>query len=662
VHRLGGSILALALLACGDAASEVSSTRAVEAAAPASGAGDEGGAGLDPAARSPNALAAVRSPNALAAVRSPSALTLLARGEVGRGGAVVLGRLGDRDVALVGDADTHALLAIDLDARSVLSTTPLAGTPSSILITSSGGVLVALRDVSTVEVFDAPSESTAPFARSARVEVPAEPVALATSPGGDVVVVSRWAHVLTTLHGDALEPRTSLDLPRDPVAITWSQDGAHAYVAHAVGGIATEIDAASMAEPRAVAIASHRTVDEGSCGVAFGVRHHPQTFDQSYAILTDASGAILVPGTLVDPIPVVDGLTAGYGGQWWSREPSATFTIASLSERDDAVTLRPSPARGLADCLLPRGAALDPKRQRLLVSCLGRDELVAFPLVDKLGVARASVKWQVPAGPMALAVDASRDVAVVWSDFAGVVTLVSLSDAAAPLVTIPVPTHRGLSAELERGRRLFHDASTSRTAFDGRACASCHLDGRDDAITWTTHDGPRQTPMLMGRLAGTAPFGWAGEHRSLDRHFEAIRERFGGTGFDAGERSALLGYVRSLTPPSEHARADDAPDAPELARGAALFESFEVGCARCHSGELATDRERHDLGTTTLHELARAIDTPSLRFVGRSAPYLHNGRFATVRALLWATDGKMGSVKQLSPEDFDALVRYVESR
>ena len=54
-----------------------------------------------------------------------------------------------------------------------------------------------------------------------------------------------------------------------------------------------------------------------------------------------------------------------------------------------------------------------------------------------------------------------------------------------------------------------------RISHDGRACASCHPDGRDDSITWATPNGPRRSIMLSGRIADTAPFSWSGTEQTL---------------------------------------------------------------------------------------------------------------------------------------------------
>jgi cytochrome c peroxidase len=99
-----------------------------------------------------------------------------------------------------------------------------------------------------------------------------------------------------------------------------------------------------------------------------------------------------------------------------------------------------------------------------------------------------------------------------------------------------------------------------------------------------------------------------------------------------------------------------------LASGRALYESAEVGCASCHGSRGAPpDGDRHDVKSVTAGDTRRAFDTPSLRFVGGTAPYFHDGRYADLRTLLKKSDSKMGATKQLSPTELDALEAYVRS-
>lgn len=94
-----------------------------------------------------------------------------------------------------------------------------------------------------------------------------------------------------------------------------------------------------------------------------------------------------------------------------------------------------------------------------------------------------------------------------------------------------------------------------------------------------------------------------------------------------------------------------------------MFHAEETGCSSCHLGDEAfTDGRPHDVASHLASDFSvHAFDTPSLRFVGRSAPYFHHGRYATLEDLLSATDGAMGKTRQLSPDDREALVAYLES-
>ena len=59
------------------------------------------------------------------------------------------------------------------------------------------------------------------------------------------------------------------------------------------------------------------------------------------------------------------------------------------------------------------------------------------------------------------------------------------------------------------------------------------------------------------------------------------------------------------------------------------------------------------------HLVNRYFDTPSLALVAGTAPYFHDGRYRSLRALLLDCDGKMGSTSGLSPADLDALEVYL---
>jgi hypothetical protein len=56
------------------------------------------------------------------------------------------------------------------------------------------------------------------------------------------------------------------------------------------------------------------------------------------------------------------------------------------------------------------------------------------------------------------------------------------------------------------------------------------------------------------------------------------------------------------------------------------------GTAPCHvpgSDGAFTDKMRHDVGSQSLTDVSKELDTPSLRFVGGTAPYFHDGHYVS---------------------------------
>jgi mono/diheme cytochrome c family protein len=88
---------------------------------------------------------------------------------------------------------------------------------------------------------------------------------------------------------------------------------------------------------------------------------------------------------------------------------------------------------------------------------------------------------------------------------------------------------------------------------------------------------------------------------------------------------------------------------------------FQARCAFCHSGTYYTDMQMHDVGTgeTTGEEL----DTPTLIEVWRTAPYLQDGRAATMEEVLttYNPSNQHGTTSDLSSQQIDDLAEYVLS-
>ena len=89
--------------------------------------------------------------------------------------------------------------------------------------------------------------------------------------------------------------------------------------------------------------------------------------------------------------------------------------------------------------------------------------------------------------------------------------------------------------------------------------------------------------------------------------------------------------------------------------GRQVFEKFD--CARCHSGPYFTDMKMYRIGDSI--EFEKGWDTPTLIEVWRTAPYLFNGRAATLKDVF--EKNKHGIDKKITDKELDELVEYVNS-
>jgi cytochrome c peroxidase len=256
------------------------------------------------------------------------------------------------------------------------------------------------------------------------------------------------------------------------------------------------------------------------------------------------------------------------------------------------------------------------------------------------------------------------------------------------LADVPVVASETLAPSVLRGKQIFYDASDRRMNLDGYiSCASCHLDGGADAQVWDftqVGEGLRNTIPLAGRAGtGHGNVHWTANFDEIQDFENDVRAGFSGAGFllDAdfaatedplgapkaglsADLDALSAFVSSLDafPPSPF-RAADGGLTPLGLQGQALFAG--LGCAACHPPPDYTDSLRHDVGTIRPSSglgigqplTGVGFETPTLRGLWLSAPYLHDGSARTLADVL-ARPGH-GGAHALSPDERRALASYL---
>jgi cytochrome c peroxidase len=229
----------------------------------------------------------------------------------------------------------------------------------------------------------------------------------------------------------------------------------------------------------------------------------------------------------------------------------------------------------------------------------------------------------------------------------------------------------------ELGKALFFDGRLSGTG--QAACASCHdpdlawADGRTTSFGHDRKPLKRNAPSVMNSAFVPALF-WDGRADSLEAQAKAVLANPDEMRADEKGVVGRLARVKGYPPLFEKAFGDPAVTLDRAAQAVACFERTLVGgrsrfdsflkgrtdaltdaevrglhlfrtearCLHCHSGPTLSDGKFHDIGLSyygrELEDLGRfrvtkakgdvgAFRTPSLRNIGRTGPYMHNGLF-----------------------------------
>lgn len=286
-----------------------------------------------------------------------------------------------------------------------------------------------------------------------------------------------------------------------------------------------------------------------------------------------------------------------------------------------------------------------------------------------------------------------------------------------------------LEERVRLGRLLFNEPRMSRSLM--LSCASCHRQEQAFSDVFPLSSGVEdrkgtRNSMPLFNLAWKSSFFWDGraeslrqqalmpimDHVEMDDSLEnvvakisevvgyqnAFERAFGSKEVSAEKISlALECFMLTLTSfdsKFDRAMAGKAQLSEQEKRGAELFFTENeprtgqrgADCFHCHGGANFSDHQFHNNGVNSELDLGRyqftkkdedkgKFSTPSLRNVALTAPYMHDGRFATLEEVVAHYSGPMkrsatldpnlakhpAQGLQLSAEDQAALVAFLRS-
>lgn len=259
---------------------------------------------------------------------------------------------------------------------------------------------------------------------------------------------------------------------------------------------------------------------------------------------------------------------------------------------------------------------------------------------------------------------------------------------------------------VREGKKIFYSANSDEYAAEitknnWMSCASCHSDGDINGLTLMTPKGPRNVPSNI-LTTKTGLFMWDGSRDDFTDYIHTVQGEMGGMlQYDPSKPlppdvqhmfDALFAYLddpSSFPVPKSPYREKDGSLTHIAKKGEQLF--FGKGnCLTCHGGKYFTDSVKavdnngqlttdqtsflHDIGTANVLDRsssgdARAQfknprtpkqwDTPTLRGVWATAPYLHDGSASTIEEAI--VRHRIKEVEQLSEEEIKQIAAYVRS-
>jgi len=261
-------------------------------------------------------------------------------------------------------------------------------------------------------------------------------------------------------------------------------------------------------------------------------------------------------------------------------------------------------------------------------------------------------------GPRALALCGNR--AYIAEYFSDSVSIVDLP-AGGQVARIDLGGSDEVPIE-RTGERLFNDAALCFQQW--QSCASCHPDARVDGLNWDLlNDGignPKNTKSMVLAHA-TPPAMSLGIRDTAETAVRAGIKHIQFAERPEADAEAIDAYLRSLKPtPSpwlENGRLSSRAE-----RGKEVFQ--RAGCRNCHPEPLFTNLRRYNVGTSADLDAGKAIDTPALVELWRTAPYLHDGRAATLLDVFKGHNAKNqhGETSSLSAQELGDLLEYVLSQ
>ncbi|MDP7248227.1 MAG: Ig-like domain-containing protein [Planctomycetota bacterium] len=584
------------------------------------------------------------------------------------------------------NADNDSVTMSDIKSLKKINELPVGKKPRTLAQAKDGNIWVVSQDDAKVTILNG---ITGTQVSTIQLRFGSRPYGLAFAPNGDAAyVAAQGTGELYRINASSKKVDGTADIGGKLRGVAVTANGSRAYVTRFISpkehGEIIEVDTKAMKVARRIRLA----LDPG-----------PDKEDTGRGVPNYISGITISPDGSQAWIPSKKDNTVR-GLQLDGQTPTFESTVRTIVSVVDLKTGKEDlkARRDINDRDMAFAAAFSPLGDLAFVATQGTNTVEIMDAYDGRQISAILSTGLSPQG-LALNSDGSRlfvhnfmsrniavyDVASVVNNFEG---------TARQLATIKTVSKERLPSNVLLGKQVFYNAQDFRMNRDNYiSCAGCHLDGGNDARIYdftNRGEGMRNTTELNGRRGtGHGRVHWSANFDEIQDFEHDMRGPFGGAGFmdnkrfnnvkyplgrpkkgQSRELDAMAAYVTSLAKvPDSPFRNQDGSMTADAVAGKKIFNTLK--CFSCHGGKDYTDSATgvlHDVGTISKRSGKRmggplpGIDTPTLRGVWETAPYLHDGLADTLMDVIHKTNPKgiHGSTQDLKDAEKKQLVAYLQ--
>jgi YVTN family beta-propeller protein len=612
----------------------------------------------------------------------------------------------DGSLLLVVNPDSNSVSMIDPATGEKLAELTVGDDPRTVALEGNTRAYIANRGSDTVSVIVLASLTVV-----ATIEVEHQPYGVVVAPAGDFAFVANsGSDSVSVIETTTLQVVATIPVRDRPAGLAVTAD--NLYVTHLLSGLVSVMDVTGLPEavpycgPLDFDANGELTVDDIlRVASKWGCVCRDECYDPDYDIdgdcYTDIVDIMLVAARWGPACTVISTGSTSNLAQSLVLDPTETraylphiksnspnpaplfdtsiFPVVSVI---DLTTNQHLPSELISlDTVdvpvnVPFDAAFTPDGSELWVLNAGSNDVSVLDAASHVGTAHVTVG----ANPRGIVLSPDGRMAYVNNTLEGTVSVIDT--ATAEVTGIITATQIPMPPILLQGKQLFNSAARPVLTHDQWiSCASCHFDGELDGRTWNFPGlGPRNTNSLLGVIQ-TYPLNWQADQDETQDQEHFIRDFQAGSGlisdgnpypgrgmFNVGrslELDALATFVDSIPMPRNPDIPLGGPIPPQVERGRLVFESPATQCAVCHPAPFYTDRQKHDVGTADgPNELAGPeIDTPTLRGLIHTAPYLHDGSAPTLYDVLVTANpaDQHGVTSHLTPDEIADLIAFMKA-